>query len=176
MQRLTNVLWSNDDRVSLVRCGVLLLSNLPFHLRQSINLATRSFTPAARERKHLKKLLMSFRLKIWHYVCAAPHRAHECLLLSIYFISTLYILFFISFLISFLINYIFQYIVSGSDEMNLRLWKARRSEKLGILKDRERVSLQYAEKLKQKYGQHPQVIIFELHKNAPLNHKSNLKT
>jgi len=48
--------------------------------------------------------------------------------------------------------------VSGSDEMNLRLWKARASERLGIMKDRERVALQYSEKLKEKYAQHPQVV------------------
>ena len=47
--------------------------------------------------------------------------------------------------------------MSGSDEMNLRLWKARASERLGIMKDRERVALQYSEKLKEKYAQHPQV-------------------
>ena len=52
-----------------------------------------------------------------------------------------------------------QYIVSGSDEMCLRLWKARASEKLGVMKDRERVALQYAEKLKEKYAQHPKVRI-----------------
>ena len=49
--------------------------------------------------------------------------------------------------------------MSGSDEMCLRLWKARASEKLGVMKDRERVALQYAEKLKEKYAQHPQVHI-----------------
>ena len=42
--------------------------------------------------------------------------------------------------------------------MNLRLWKARASERLGIMKDRERVALQYSEKLKEKYAQHPQVV------------------
>ena len=41
--------------------------------------------------------------------------------------------------------------------MCLRLWKARASEKLGVMKDRERVAIQYAEKLKEKYSQHPQV-------------------
>merc|ERR1712179_213453 len=40
-----------------------------------------------------------------------------------------------------------KFIVSGSDEMCLRLWKARASEKLGIMRDRERVALQYNEKL-----------------------------
>ncbi len=39
-----------------------------------------------------------------------------------------------------------RYILSGSDEMNIRLWKARASEKLGILKEREKVALEYADK------------------------------
>ena len=51
----------------------------------------------------------------------------------------------------------FRYILSGSDEMNIRLWKARASEKLGIMKDRERTAFDYAEKLKEKYAHHPQV-------------------
>jgi len=60
-----------------------------------------------------------------------------------------------------------RYIVSGSDEMCLRLWKARASEKLSILKDRERVALQYSEKLKQKYAQHPQVARIARHRHVP---------
>lgn len=60
-----------------------------------------------------------------------------------------------------------RYIVSGSDEMCLRLWKAHASEKLGILKDRERVSLQYAEKLKEKYRNHPQVSRIARHRQVP---------
>ena len=50
-----------------------------------------------------------------------------------------------------------KYIISGSDEMCIRLWKARASERIGIMRDRERVALQYNEKLKEKYGQHPQI-------------------
>ena len=50
-----------------------------------------------------------------------------------------------------------KYLVSASDEMNLRVWKARASEKLGMMRDRQRVALQYNEKLKEKYGQHPKV-------------------
>merc|ERR1719189_3300340 len=41
-----------------------------------------------------------------------------------------------------------RYILSGSDEMNLRLWKARASEKLGIIKERQRMALNYNERLK----------------------------
>jgi len=60
-----------------------------------------------------------------------------------------------------------KYIVSGSDEMNLRLWKARASEKLGIIKNRERTSLQYQEKLKEKYSSHPQISRIARHKHVP---------
>jgi len=50
-----------------------------------------------------------------------------------------------------------RYILSGSDEMNLRLWKARAWEKMGIMKDRQKSSIEYSEKLKEKYASHPQV-------------------
>jgi len=60
-----------------------------------------------------------------------------------------------------------RYIVSGSDEMNLRLWKAHASEKLGIIKDRERTSLHYKEKLKEKYSSHPQISRIGGHKHVP---------
>eukprot|EP00088_Acartia_fossae_P013837 TRINITY_DN17310_c0_g1_i1.p1 TRINITY_DN17310_c0_g1~~TRINITY_DN17310_c0_g1_i1.p1 ORF type:complete len:470 (+),score=92.76 TRINITY_DN17310_c0_g1_i1:30-1439(+) len=60
-----------------------------------------------------------------------------------------------------------RYIVSGSDEMNLRLWKARASEKLGVMKNRERSSLQYNEKLKEKYSLHPKISRIQRHKHVP---------
>lgn len=65
-----------------------------------------------------------------------------------------------------------KFIVTGSDEMCLRLWKARASEKLGIMRDRERVALQYNEKLKEKYGQHPQVSRIARHRQVPKHVKS----
>ena len=49
----------------------------------------------------------------------------------------------------------------------IRLWKARASEKLGIMRDRERVALQYNEKLKEKYGQHPLVSRIARHRQVP---------
>jgi len=60
-----------------------------------------------------------------------------------------------------------KYIVSSSDEMNLRLWKARASEKLGIIRNRERVSLQYKEKLKEKYSMHPKISRIHRHHHVP---------
>jgi len=65
-----------------------------------------------------------------------------------------------------------KYVVSASDEMCLRLWKARASEKLGVMKDRERVALQYNEKLKEKYGQHPKVSRIARHRQVPRHVKS----
>jgi len=65
-----------------------------------------------------------------------------------------------------------KYVVSGSDEMCLRLWKARASEKLGMMRDRERVALQYNEKLKEKYGQHPKVSRIARHRQVPRHVKS----
>jgi len=65
-----------------------------------------------------------------------------------------------------------KYVVSGSDEMCLRVWKARASEKLGLMRDRERVALQYNEKLKEKYGQHPQVSRIARHRQVPRHVKS----
>merc|ERR1712000_788841 len=47
-----------------------------------------------------------------------------------------------------------RYILSGSDEMNIRLWKAKAWEKLGLLKDRQKAALEYNEKLKEKYSAH----------------------
>ncbi len=41
--------------------------------------------------------------------------------------------------------------------MNIRLWKAKAWEKLGVLKDRQRSAINYNEKLKEKFGAHPEV-------------------
>ena len=60
-----------------------------------------------------------------------------------------------------------RYILSGSDEMNLRLWKARASEKLGILKERQRMALNYNEKLKEKFANHPQISRIARHRQVP---------
>lgn len=65
-----------------------------------------------------------------------------------------------------------KFVLSASDEMGIRVWKARASEKLGIMRDRERVALQYNEKLKEKYGQHPQVARIARHRQVPKHVKS----
>lgn len=50
-----------------------------------------------------------------------------------------------------------KYIISGSNEMDLRIWKCKRSEKLGIKSYREEANFQYQEKIKEKYAHFPQV-------------------
>mmetsp|Transcript_16003 Transcript_16003/g.33566 ORF Transcript_16003/g.33566 Transcript_16003/m.33566 type:complete len:526 (+) Transcript_16003:226-1803(+) len=50
-----------------------------------------------------------------------------------------------------------KYILSGSDDTNIRLWKARSSEKVGQLSAREETSLQYRQALVQKYVHLPEV-------------------
>jgi len=50
-----------------------------------------------------------------------------------------------------------RYILSGSDDTNIRLWKARASEKLEILTQREKQSLEHADKLKEKFAYMPEI-------------------
>lgn len=50
-----------------------------------------------------------------------------------------------------------KYILSGSDDSNVRLWKARASEKVGQLSVREETSLRYRQALVQKYAHLPEV-------------------
>jgi len=65
-----------------------------------------------------------------------------------------------------------KYVISASDEMCLRVWKARASEKLAMMRDRERVALDYNEKLKEKFGQHPKVSRIARHRQVPKHVKS----
>jgi len=50
-----------------------------------------------------------------------------------------------------------RYIVSGSDESNLRLWKANASEKIGQATSREERAVQYRQALVKKYQHMPEV-------------------
>ncbi|XP_030753083.1 DDB1- and CUL4-associated factor 13 [Sitophilus oryzae] len=60
-----------------------------------------------------------------------------------------------------------KFIISGSDEMNIRIWKARASEKLGPLRPREKTALRYSEALKEKFANHPQVKRISRHRHVP---------
>lgn len=72
-----------------------------------------------------------------------------------------------------------RYVFSGSDEMNVRMWKANASEKLGVIRPRERVNFNYQEALKQKYAAHPQIKRIARHRQVPrhvLNAQKKMRT
>lgn len=67
-----------------------------------------------------------------------------------------------------------RYIFSGSDEMNIRMWKAKASEKLGVIQPRERANFNYQEALKEKYAAHPQIRRIAKHRQLP-KHVYNMR-
>ncbi|KAM9805650.1 DDB1- and CUL4-associated factor 13 [Syngnathus typhle] len=60
-----------------------------------------------------------------------------------------------------------RYILSGSDEMNIRLWKAAASEKLGVLTPREKEATNYRLKLREKFKHFPQIRRIAQHRHLP---------
>ncbi len=60
-----------------------------------------------------------------------------------------------------------KYIMSASDEMNIRLWKAYAAEKLGLLRPREREQFEYNEKLKEKFKFFPDIKRIQRHRHLP---------
>ncbi|KAG0373113.1 MAG: WD40-repeat-containing domain protein [Linnemannia gamsii] len=65
-----------------------------------------------------------------------------------------------------------KFVVSGSDDGNVRLWKARASEKMGVRDYRERAHLEYAEKLKEKFANVPEIRRINRHRNVPKSIKT----
>ncbi|KAL9340007.1 hypothetical protein Peur_066226 [Populus x canadensis] len=59
------------------------------------------------------------------------------------------------------------YVISGSDDTNLRLWKAKASEQLGILLPREQRRHEYNEALKTRYKHLPEVKRIVRHRHLP---------
>lgn len=60
-----------------------------------------------------------------------------------------------------------KYILSGSSDHNVRVWKARSNQKLGIMKTREHAAMNYAEELKRKYGHFPELRRISRHRHLP---------
>jgi WD repeat and SOF domain-containing protein 1 len=48
-------------------------------------------------------------------------------------------------------------VLSGSDDGNIRIWKARADEKLGIITARERAAMEYRDALKDRWRHDKQV-------------------
>ncbi|XP_021722208.1 DDB1- and CUL4-associated factor 13-like [Chenopodium quinoa] len=61
------------------------------------------------------------------------------------------------------------YVISGSDDTNLRLWKARASEQLGVLLPRERKKHDYDEAVKNRYKHLDEVKRIVRHRHLPLS-------
>lgn len=59
------------------------------------------------------------------------------------------------------------YLLSGSDDGNVRIWKANASAKSGILNDREKASRQYAEQLRERYANIPEIKRIATHRRLP---------
>ncbi|KAK6157177.1 hypothetical protein DH2020_011425 [Rehmannia glutinosa] len=59
------------------------------------------------------------------------------------------------------------YVISGSDDTNLRLWKAKASEQLGVLLPRERKNHEYLEAVKNRYKHLPEVKRIVRHRHLP---------
>lgn len=45
-----------------------------------------------------------------------------------------------------------RFVLSGSDDGNVRVWKAKASEKLGVVTARERAAIEYRNKLKERWS------------------------
>ncbi|PKA66419.1 Guanine nucleotide-binding protein subunit beta-1 [Apostasia shenzhenica] len=59
------------------------------------------------------------------------------------------------------------YVISGSDDTNLRLWKAKASEQLGVLLPRERKKQEYMDAVKERYKHLPEVKRIIRHRHLP---------
>ncbi len=60
-----------------------------------------------------------------------------------------------------------KYVISGSDEMNIRIWKSHASEKLGLTRPREREQLEYGDKIKEKFKHFPEIKRIKRHRHLP---------
>ena len=60
-----------------------------------------------------------------------------------------------------------QYVLSGSDDGNVRLWRANASSRSGIKSARQRQKLQYDDALKQRYAHMPEIRRIARHRRLP---------
>jgi len=60
-----------------------------------------------------------------------------------------------------------KYILSGSDDANIRLWRANAWERFGPQSTRERNAIAYNKKLKEKYKHMPEIRRIDKHRNIP---------
>ncbi|KAK1336173.1 hypothetical protein QTO34_003976 [Cnephaeus nilssonii] len=68
-----------------------------------------------------------------------------------------------------------KYIMCGSDEMNIPLWKANASQKLGVLTSQEKAAKDYNQKLKEKFQHHPHIKRITHHCHLPKRINSQIQ-
>eukprot|EP00249_Psilotum_nudum_P018715 c26930_g1_i2 orf=2-484(+) len=59
------------------------------------------------------------------------------------------------------------YVISGSDDTNVRLWKANASEQLGVLLPREKHKHAYMNAVKERYKHLPEIARIDRHRHLP---------
>jgi len=71
-----------------------------------------------------------------------------------------------------------RYVLTGSDDGNVRIWKAKASEKLGIITARERAALEYRESLKERWKMDSDVgnVMRSRHLPKPVYQAAKLRT
>eukprot|EP00475_Leptophrys_vorax_P022178 TRINITY_DN3017_c0_g1_i1.p1 TRINITY_DN3017_c0_g1~~TRINITY_DN3017_c0_g1_i1.p1 ORF type:complete len:469 (+),score=124.85 TRINITY_DN3017_c0_g1_i1:43-1407(+) len=60
-----------------------------------------------------------------------------------------------------------KYVLSGSDDTNVRIWKARAHEKLEVVRESEQQKMDYHEKIKAKFAEFPEIRRIARHRNVP---------
>jgi len=60
-----------------------------------------------------------------------------------------------------------KYVLSGSDDTNIRLWKANAAEKLGPLSFREKSAAEYQGALKSRFKHLPEIKRIARHRHVP---------
>jgi DDB1- and CUL4-associated factor 13 len=60
-----------------------------------------------------------------------------------------------------------QYILSGSDDGNIRLWRAQASSRGGVKSARQRQRLEYDDTLKERYKHMPEIRRIRRHRHVP---------
>ncbi|KAE9420075.1 hypothetical protein Angca_005959 [Angiostrongylus cantonensis] len=60
-----------------------------------------------------------------------------------------------------------KFVLSGSNEMNVRVWKAKAAEKIGPLAPREKAAFMYNEKLREQFKEHPEIRRIARYRNVP---------
>ena len=69
-----------------------------------------------------------------------------------------------------------KYIISGSEDTNIRLWKANAADTMKPLLPREKESIAYSEKLKKKYKHNPEIKRILRHRHLPAQVAKKKKT